>query len=506
MKRFAALLLSLLLFAAPAQALQGPVYEVFVASFYDSGGDGVGDLRGVAQKLDYIASLHARGLWLMPIHPSPSYHKYDVTDYLAVDPGYGTLADFDALAQACRQRGLVLLLDLVINHTSSQHPWFLSACQSLAIPPCGQAACTSKPLCRAHNPYVRYYVFTQNSGRHPVAQAPGWYYHSSFGYHMPDLNLDEPLVREELRRIAAFWLAHGAGGFRLDAVIHFYEENTARNAAFLAWFNGMVRQLVPDAYLVAEAWKDQDTINALYQSGIDSLFDFALAGPGGQLVAALREGTGAQWIQQAAARNAQIMAAGPRARNAVFLSNHDMARSSGILRRDLPRQKAAAAAYLLLAGIPFVYYGEEIGLSGSGRDENKRLPMLWSAKDAAGQCLPPQGADQAQKLEAGVAEQSGDPASLLSFYRAILAVRQQLPWLTGASMTAIDAGNPAVAAARFVGQAGSHTAVLNFSAQPQQVTISWPGALRQAWDCGFGMPAAEPNGLLLPAFSGCIYY
>ncbi len=203
-----------LLASAGEVPIRGPVYEVFVASFRDGNGDRRGDLQGLAEALPYIKSLGADAVWMMPIHPSPSYHKYDVTDYLAIDPAYGTLEDFDALVQASNAQGIGMILDLVINHSSSRHPWFLKACEALAQ--------------GKDSPYIDYYVFSREQG-HPVPGADGWYYAGHFGTHMPEMNLDNENVRNEIAGILAFWLNRGAAGFRLDATTHYYEENTARN-------------------------------------------------------------------------------------------------------------------------------------------------------------------------------------------------------------------------------------------------------------------------------------
>ena len=486
--RLLALLLCLVLLpAAGFAAPQGPVYEVFVASFADGNGDRMGDLKGLAQKLDYISSLHMRGLWLMPIHPSPSYHKYDVVDYLDIDPAYGTLADFEALAAAAGQRGISLYLDLVINHTSSQHPWFLQAAQDLAS--------------GTDSPYTRYYHFSQQGG-HPVPGAPGWFYEGHFGPHMPDLDLDDPAVREEIRAILAFWLQKGADGFRLDATTHYYEENTGRNTAFLQWLVKEARALKPDVYIVGEAWKDESTVLSLYESGIDSLFPFPMAGSTGWLIPALREQRGADIAARVAAWDGAIRARNPSALDAPFLSNHDMGRSAGYLMYQPANIKQAAAVYLTMPGVPYVYYGEELGLSGSGRDENKRLPMLWGADDNA-DALPPADADQSQRQKAGVAEQQADPASILSFYRQVLALRAQAPELLRGAVTALDLGHDALAAWQATQDGQTVTVIHNVGAKT--LTIPAPhGSLLGGWDIGSGAPELADGQLTLPPHSGCI--
>jgi alpha-amylase len=512
-KKLTAFLAALLLFAltptAPArgttQAPGGAVYEIFVRSFYDADGDGIGDLRGVRGKLPYIKALGVKGIWLMPVSPSPSYHKYDVTDYLGIDPEYGSLDDFDTLARDCEESGLSLILDLVINHTSSQHPWFISAVKSLPVEPCGQAVCPYNILCRAHNPYIRYYLFSREKGGHPLPEAPGWFYHGNFGAHMPDLNLDEPLVRDEIEKITAFWLGRGADGFRLDGVIHFFEGNMEANTRFLSWLNLRVKALNPNAYMVAEAWTDQNAILSLYQSGIDSLFDFPLANATGLMMSNLNSADGAGLARRCAEWHNQILAAYPAGRNAPFLSNHDMGRSAGMMRLDVKKEKLAASIYLLLPGVPFIYYGEELGMTGSGMDENKRLPMLWSTGNPTGITLPPVGADQTQRLKAGADEQENDPNSLLRFYREILDIREQVAGRLSGKAEALDVGHKEVMALRYHSAGGSLTILHNLGDSPLTLKAPLSGSLTHRWDAGGGLPLLSGGTLTLMPFSGCIF-
>lgn len=504
MKRLLALLLALLLIPLPSPALEGVVYEIFVASFQDSDGDGMGDLKGIEQQLPYIQTLHPKGLWLMPIHPSPSYHKYDVVDYLSIDPAYGTMEDFDSLVAALNNKGIGLILDLVLNHTSSEHPWFLSAQKSLNIPPCGQEICPHQEGCRQHNKYVGYYLFAEGTGKHPVPGAEGWYYHSNFGHHMPDLNLDNPDVREEITNIAHFWLDKGVQGFRLDAVIHYYEQNGEKNASFLSWFNNMVKAHTPDTYIVAEAWSDKNTIANLYQSGIDSLFDFPLSGADGYIIKALRSKDGQTLVKTLVQNNQALLKAHPLAQNAPFLSNHDTGRIAGILRRDVTQLKLAAALYLTLPGVPFIYYGEEVGMTGSGRDENKRLPMLWRG-DGQGLTLPPKDADQPQRQPLGVLEQEANPASLLSYYRALLSARENCPEMARGSMEALETEHQAIAAYTIHDEQGACTVLHNLGEEAISLDITWPGKLLFAGGNEYGTPELQGSILLLPPKTSSIF-
>ena len=487
MKRALTLIACLLLLPLYSLAGRGPVYEVFVASYSDGDGDRRGDLKGLRDRLDYIAALGVRNIWMMPISPSPSYHKYDVTGYTAIDPAYGSLEDFDALVKAAEERGIGLILDLVLNHSSSEHPWFLSAIEALKT---GETGGTRD-----------YYLFNQKLG-HPVPGVPGWYYQGSFGPHMPDLNLDSPALREEIKQILAFWLNRGAAGFRLDAVTRYYEENTSKNTDFLRWLLAQARAIKPDCYLVAEAWKDESTLLSLYESGIESLFNFPLSNADGALVKAMRTRQGAALAQRVERYQSRILERNEKALDALFLSNHDNARSAGFLMFKDQQMKQAAALYLTMPGVPFIYYGEELGMSGSGRDENKRLPMLWSMDEALN-CLPPADADQAQRLKAPADMQADDPASLLSFYRALGTLRAQREQFEQRRVKALLFENTAIAAWVFDAKGDSLSVLHNLSGET--ITLPWPeGGRMNGWDTGSGTPSLDGGMLKLPPFSGCM--
>ncbi len=499
-KKALALLLALLLPSSSSLALDGPAYEVFVASYADSDQNGIGDLNGLAQKIPYIKQLNVDALWLMPIHPSPSYHKYDVTDYYGIDPDYGNIGDFFSLAKELKKSNIKLILDLVINHSSDRHPWFLSAAKSLSIEPCGKETCPFKELCRAHNHYVNYYMFTRGNGQHKVPNTQDWYYLGNFGSHMPDFNLDDDNLRRELLSIARFWLENGADGFRLDAVIHYYEQNSEKNISFLSWFTQNLKQIKTDVYLVGEAWSDENTILNLYSSGIDSLFDFSLAGSDGRIVKAIRNKDGAGLSEYLAKRYNNINEANPSARNAPFLSNHDMGRIAGTLMRKDQQIKQAAALYLTLPGVPFIYYGEELGLTGSGKDENKRLPMLWNGENI---CSAPKGADQQQKQKAGVKEQEKDPDSILNFYKKLLSVRSEQHEFSYGKLQNIDTGLNSIAAWEISFEKSRISVYHNLSKLELELNVN-AGELIYSGDTGSGEPALENYVLTMPPSSCCI--
>ena len=388
-------------------------YEVFVRSYRDFDGDGLGDLRGLSDKLDYIEEMGWRGLWLMPVMPSPSYHKYDVTDYTAIDPEYGTMEDMRALVAACHERGIRLIVDMPVNHTSTQHPWFLAACEALRAGDEG-------------GEYVGYYNFSREGGSGYVPlEDTGWYYEERFqGGGMPDLNLENPAVLAELRSIFDFWLNDvGVDGFRLDAVTSYFTGDTDRNVALLRQLKTMARELKPGSYLVGECWANLSTIAAYYESGVDSFFLFPAAEAEGFIAASMRARKGQ--AEKFAKGYQKVLDAIPDGLLAPFLCNHDTGRALGLVqgRSDLAAAKFAQGLLGMLNGGVFTYYGDEVGMVGSGEDPNKRLAMPWGD----GMTDQPPGVTTVEYPYPTVAEQLGDPASLLSYVRRVNRARLSHP-------------------------------------------------------------------------------
>ena len=403
----------------------GVYYEVFVRSFADSSGDGSGDLRGLTGRLDHVASLGATGVWLMPIHPSPSYHGYDVSDYRAINPDYGTMADFITFLDAAHARGLRVVLDLVVNHTSREHPWF-------------QRALAGDPEYRA------YYVWSdERRDWRGTGGGPAWhpagdgsYYLGLFEAGMPDLNHRNPTVTEAMLDVAAFWLDLGVDGFRVDAIQHVIESddgviaNTGENYAWVRDFNAALRSRSAGAFLVGETWTATPAIAAYHRdAGLDMSFNYPL----------WRELLAAVQARSAISLRAQLQldeSAYPTdARRGTFLANHDQIRpatSLSPLRRDTARLRLAAGLLLTLPGTPFLYYGEEIGLPNgpSEDDRDKRTPMRWSADAAGGfssatPWRPPSSSDP----DVSVAAQRGEPDALLTWYQRLIALRAASPAL-----------------------------------------------------------------------------
>ena len=415
-------------------------YEIFVGSFYDSDGDQMGDLQGVISKLDYIADMGFNGIWLMPIMPSNSYHKYDVKDYLAIDPAYGTMDDFDELVAECGKRGIKLIIDLVLNHTSPEHAWFAAACDYLNS--LGPDEEPSAQDC----PYYDYYHFVKGKPSSPNWYQVGssdYYYEGVFSPEMPDVNFASQELRKDFEAVMDFWLDKGVGGFRLDATGEYYTGSTDQNVEVLSWVNSHVKSVNPDAYIVGECWDGLFTYAQYYASGVDSFFDFEFSGSTGIITKTINYG-GAENSAQAYAKalvrvQNSIREYREDAIDAPFFVNHDMARAAGYMSYDARKVKMAGALNVLMSGSAFVYYGEEIGMTGSGRDENKRAPMFWSADAGAkGMTRGPLDMEPQENQFASAEEQMKAKDSIYSFYKDTILLRNQNPEIARGTVARLE--------------------------------------------------------------------
>jgi glycosidase len=433
-------------------------YEVLVRSFYDSNGDGVGDLNGLIQKLDYIndgsaeqqKDLGAPCIWLMPIAESPSHHGYDVVDYYTVDREYGTNDDFKRLVTEAHKRGIRIILDLVLNHTSSEHPWFKEAADN------------------PQSPYRDWYLWSTDDpgykgpwGQQVWHTSPGHdeYYYGIFWSGMPDLNYRNPAVTQEAEKISAFWLNEmGADGFRLDAIKHLIEsgtvqENTPETHAWLRHYRSFLEQTKPDAFTIGEIFGGSPvTLKPYYPDQLDTYFAFDV---GNALITAAATGQARQFAGAVRVADRSL----PFQRWAPFLTNHDQDRVMSALGDDVAKAKIAAIALLTLPGLPFLYYGEEIGMlgvrgpEGPDADAPRRSPMQWSGEAGAGFTTgQPWQALQGNYQAANVAAQEDDPDSLLNLYRRLVHLHTSEQALAQGSFTILDTGNNRVAA--FLRQSG----------------------------------------------------
>lgn len=400
-------------------------YEIFVRSFYDTDGDGVGDLNGVTAKLDYLQELGIGGIWLMPINASPSYHGYDTTDYYAINPDYGTLDDLKNLIAEAHKRNIKIIMDLVVNHTSSEHPWFKEA---LADPA---------------SPYRNWYQIVPKDEKVKADGAVGgipWHeseankYLGVFWGGMPDLNFDEPKVREEMIKIGQYWLEQGVDGFRLDAAKHIYgdfsstmstPEIQAANQLWWQQFRSGLNEVYADAYLIGEVWDSLSVIAPYFDKAFNSAFHFDLAG---RILGAVANERDADFgFSLARAYSIYEKASGGSFVDAPFLSNHDQNRTMSVLNGNVPQAKMAAAMLLTLPGNPYIYYGEELGMKGAKPDEFIREPMLWYSdpKGREGQTTWEASEHNASAGAVSVEMQDSDEHSMLNHYRKLIKWRNE---------------------------------------------------------------------------------
>lgn len=426
-------------------------YEIFVYSFCDSNGDGIGDLQGVISKLDYLEDLGINGIWLMPIHPSSSYHKYDVNNYYEIDPEYGTMEDFDALIAACNERGIKVILDLVVNHCGSGNPWFTEAVEYLQYLDPWETP--SAEDCK----YIDYFTFGTQSkdGYHKVPQTQ-YYYEGQFSSDMPDLNWANENVRADVKAVMEFWLNKGVGGFRVDAAKEFYSGAVNKNVEVMSWLQQTAVSIKEDVYMVAEVWEPgYSTLASYYKSGFTSLFNYAYGNGTGKLIATLNcRGVPAMvtdWAKEMETITAAYAKKNPDYIDAPFLSNHDVGRIYGFVAGDPLRVKMAGAMNILMSGSVFIYYGEELGMPGSGNDPSKRAPMYWNADRNNGTTTLPPGCvlpDEGYPL-GSYEEQKADGSSIYNYYREVIAIRNALPVIShGIVTTEADLNKECVSAMR----------------------------------------------------------
>lgn len=466
-------------------------YEVFLYSFYDSNGDGIGDINGLIEKLDYIndgdpntdTDLGFNGIWLMPIMPSDTYHKYDVKDYYDIDPEYGTLEDFKHLLEECDERDIKVIIDLVLNHSSNNHPCFQSATNSLGIEPCGQETCNHNELCIDHNPYIDYYNFTEgnpSSGGYYHTGVGDWYFQSAFTSNMPDLNLSNPYLRREIEDIMDFWLDMGVGGFRLDAALHYEDQNTEENVEVLSWIKDFVKSKDEDNYIVAEVWTNFSNFVRYYESGIDSVFNFAFSAESGKIVKTLN-GMGSSNSGQSYGKAMKEVQDGigkysETGIDAPFFTNHDTARSAGFFTGNTDKIKMAGALNIMMSGNVVVYYGEELGMSGSGRDENKRAPMYWTGsntQDAVGMTNGPADMEDVVHGYGSLEEQIDDPLSIYNYYKHAVRLRNENPEIARGNIQIIDSiQDEDICAIQKTYEDSSVVVLYNISEEIKEVTVS----------------------------------
>jgi len=422
---------------------QGVTYEIFVQSFADSNGDGIGDIKGMTSKLDYLQNLGVEGIWLMPVNPSPSYHKYDVTDYYGIHPDYGTMEDFKAFIKEAHKRNIKVVMDMVLNHSSNQHPWFKEAMQN------------------ENSPYREYYVWTHKND--PQTQAAGkttgadsentkhWHqvpgsdylYYGYFYGGMPDLNFDSTKLRAEVFKIGRFWLSDiGVDGFRLDAARHIFPDERAHdNHQWWVYFRNEMQKANKDVYLVGEVWAPAEVVGP-YMKGLPALFNFDL---GFAITKTVNEEQGDSLTIQHKKIRDFYQSITPDYVDATFLTNHDQNRIMSAVNGNVNKAKMAAALLLTLPGSPYLYSGEEIGMTGKKPDEFIREPFLWdqAAKDKSRtKWMKPQYSTDATVVPAAI--QMKDKNSIYNHYKSFLNLRNTSKALTFGELEPITLNTPGV--------------------------------------------------------------
>ena len=414
-------------------------YEVFVRSFYDSDGDGIGDLQGVIEKLDYLNDgdpnttddLGVTGIWLMPIFPSPSYHGYDVTNYRDINPDYGSMADFRVLVQAAQARGIKVIIDFGGNHTSDHHPWFQSS-----------AANTAKRNWYLWNTFKPDY--NGPWGQEVWHERNNNYYYGIFWGGMPDLNYNTPEVTEEIKDIVRFWYNDiGVDGFRIDAVKHWIEagsqqENTPATLNWWRNFFAFQKDISPRLMTVGEAWTSTSNIAPYSDHRLDYCFEFDLS-------YAIIDAVNNQNASGLRSKMNEIVATYEAGQFGSFLTNHDQDRSFNRFGLNVRKAKLAASIVLSLPGVPYLYYGEEIGMTGQKPDENIRKPMQWSnnaqAGFTSGQAWQAPNSNYASY---NVADQQEDENSLLNHYKKWIQLRNATQQLRSGEITLINSSASSV--------------------------------------------------------------
>ncbi len=488
------------------------IYCIDVDTFMDSNGDGIGDFGGLTHRLDHIAGLGATCIWLMPFYPSPNRDEgYDVTDYYGVDPRLGTLGDFVTFIRAARERGIRVIIDLVVNHTSIEHPWFQAARRD------------------PDSPYRDYYIWSEGQPEDAAAgvvfpgvqettwtwnEEAGAYYYHRFYAHQPDLNIANPAVREEIEKIMGFWLELGVSGFRLDAAPFLIELKSADGKVsdpyrylgqlrdFLSWRRG-------DAILLAEANVAVDQIEEYFGNGdrMHMLFAFLL---NQRLFLALATG-------EATPLREMLERLPPTpylCQWANFLRNHDeldlgrlpdgerkavfeafapeegmrlyrrgiRRRLAPMLGNDRRRLELAYSLLVTLPGTPVLFYGEEIGMGDdlSLPERNAvRTPMQWSNEPNGGFSTAPRDKLIRPVIEEGeygyertnVTAQSRNPESLLNRIEQIIRARRGCPEFGWGAWQVIDINQPAVLAHRCDWHDDTLAAVHNLSPEPCEVAL-----------------------------------
>jgi glycosidase len=491
--------------AKPAAAANwwdsGVAYQIFVRSYLDTDGDGKGDLKGVTAKLDYLTNLGVTALYLNPIFQSTSYHGYDTVDYYSINKDLGTMADFEELVKEAHTRGLKIILDMVFNHTSVKHPWFVDSATN------------------ANSPYADWYLWSTNDRASEGwvnlvnSKMPAWnawtdikdalrysnFYYAAFNMTIPDLNLKNPEVVKEIKKITKFWLDKGVDGLRMDAAIYMVEDgpgklqiNSPSNFAFWKDYCSYVYSLKPDAYIIGEVFQGQDVVANYWQGdqGFRACFNFNYEGKASMALHIGGASRGMDKLKEKLAQYWSLTTNGmPVTFESVFISSHDRGRYAEAAQKPEMEKLGAVVQFTIPGGMPYVYYGDEIGQREGEKkigDAEMRNPMWWngSVSNAGFTSKPkPWVLSMAKDLKVStngvnVEAELRDPQSVLALYQKIIALRKATPALQKGDYEIIgldiskDAGLASCLA--FARKSGKSLAVVAVNAARTNVTFDQP--------------------------------
>lgn len=458
-KRLAGIFLLLFLLVSTAFSVQkwwqdAVFYQIFPLSFYDTDATGKGDLNGITSKLDYLKELGITGIWLTPIntHPKSAYHGYAVDDYYAIDPTLGTMKDFENLIATAHKKGIKIVMDLVMNHTSSENPWFKESAKSSKSPYANWYIWEKEPLSNWANasgnssiPAWNKYTANTNADRY------NQYFYAAFNFKIPDLNHTNPAVKKEFQKIAKFWLDKGVDGFRIDAARYLIETgpkaetDTPETIAYLTEFAKYVKSVNPDAYVIGEVYAGLDTAKKYYSpEGMDAVFNFDFSGPSGTVRGTVQVGRTRSLIKSLNDIIRINKAGVPYTYFAPFFSNHDAGRFSEAVRYQSKVQTGIALLLTLPGAAPYIYYGDEIGeregynLIG---DAKKRNPMYWDSSKHGG--FSKRKGVWVRKMKKyytndNVAAQMKNTKSTWHIFQKLIRYRKTLPALYEGEISLID--------------------------------------------------------------------
>lgn len=408
---------------ADAWARNAVFYQIFVRSFYDGNGDGIGDFQGITKNIEYLKELGVDAIWLMPMFESSTYHGYDVVDYYSVEQDYGTMEEFQELVDSCHENDIKIIVDFVVNHSSSYNEWFRDA------------------LSNPESEYRDYYLIQDTKPEDMSMwwqdEETGLYYYGHYDSIMPDFNYDNEAVHEKIKDVAGFWLDKGIDGFRLDGSNNIDEENESATHAWWQEFTAYVKEKNPDAFIVGENWYSNTQSIAPYYSDMYSSFDFPLCNK----IADMTGGSQTDVVSILMDVHESYAAAAEGSNGLVsyfadstMIGNHDMDR---IATRVGSQENARLAAALLmtLPGTPFIYYGDELGQYGQSPDGNRREPFDWYAS-AEGEGMTVMKGTYFDNMVYTVAgdgisyeEEAADENSTFHYYKKLIAIRRENPML-----------------------------------------------------------------------------